>query len=86
MIVTPVCCKYSKETRDEVLITNNNFSGTCSGKGDCSQGICGYLTRLNCQFTTKEIVRVCSIKEQLIFFKNSSKISSKNGMDLISVL
>lgn len=27
MIITPVCCKYSKETLDEVLITNK-FSGT----------------------------------------------------------
>ena len=43
------------------------------------QGICGYPTRRICQFITKENVRMCSINEQFIFFKTSSRISSKNG-------
>ena len=73
-----------------MLITNNKFSGTCivvEKKINTFNVVKVFMVILRdrCKFTAKETVRACSIKEQFIFFKKSCKISSKNGMEWISL-
>jgi hypothetical protein len=89
MITTLVCCKYSKKTRDEVLITSNKFSGTCIAveKKVKTFNVVkvfvviprdGYVS-----LQTRKLSECAALRSSSVFKK--VRLSSKNGMEWINL-
>jgi len=91
MIINRICCKYSKETRDEMLIANSKFSGNCilvERKINTFQVVKVFVVIPrdgNVNLHPRKLSVCTALRSSSFFLQKVNKISSKNRMEWISL-